>query len=100
MGEINFLGNKNIVSYNKWVKSEKYRKYLSKELGLNFNDSGYSKMLFHGHGSSFDGVVEDARNLKVLERWYPYLEHPLFKRVLENKKITELSKQIFGEIIG
>ena len=57
-------------------------------------------MLGHGGGSSFDGIVDDAKKLKVLKRWVDYIDHPLFKMVLNDREIRELSVRVFGKIKG
>ena len=99
IGKQNLLGDKVIVNYNKWFTSKEYRKELSKILNLKFTDEGYSKMLYHGNGSSFRGVIKNTKSLKVLDRWKKYTNHHLFRKISEDKEILEMSRQIFGDII-
>lgn len=94
-----FIKNKIIVNFNKWKEYKQYRKNLSKKLGLIFNDRGYCKMMTHGGGSSFEGIVKDTSELQVLDRWKDYIDNPSFRYILEDVEIKILSKEIFGEII-
>lgn len=99
-GKTNIIENKILVNYNEWFVSKEYRISISEKLDLEFSDAGYGKMSEHGKGSSFDGVVEDASNLDVLNRWNKYKNNSIFKKIAKDEEINELSGQIFGNILN
>lgn len=98
IGNTNIIQNKVIVNFNRWKLSKKYRKRLSKKLSINFSDNGYTKMTSHGAGSSFNGVINDASTLQVLERWKEFIDNKKFKEVINNHDIIKLSRKLFGKI--
>jgi|TARA_R110001583_G_scaffold57597_4_gene172279 hypothetical protein len=59
------------LSYNEWFKSEPYRRTISQQLGLSFNDNGLQFVNAFGNGSSFDGqqLQGSAQAMNVLNRW-------------------------------
>ena len=59
------------ISYNEWFKSKPYRRCISQQLGLSFNDNGLQFVNGFGNGSSFDGgqLQGNAQTMNVLNRW-------------------------------
>ena len=105
-----FLGKTDIlpspkvfVNYDKWFMDEEYRKSLSKQLNIPFSDKGLNTVMKIGHkkvwGSSFDLMEykSKAQQMKPTERWMEYKDHKDFLKQMENKRLRELSKEIFGE---
>ena len=70
LGHTNYLGDKVLCIYDLWFTSEKYRKSMSKKLGVEWDDSGLNTITRHGL-SHFERK-EVAQDLKVLERWKHY----------------------------
>ena len=66
----NYLGDKVFCIYDLWFTSEEYRKSVSEELGVEWDDSGLNRITRHG-GSHFE-KKEAGQDLKVLERWKHY----------------------------
>lgn len=95
IGKTNIIKDKTVVNFNKWKMSKEYRKNLSESLGLEFIDIGYNKMTLHGTGSSFDGVVSNASELKVLDRWKELKNNVKFKEVFNDKEVVKLSYKFF-----
>jgi len=99
VGETNLLENKTTINFNRWKTNIEYRISLSESLDLEFIDGGYNKMTSHGTGSSFNGAIDNASGLKVLDRWKEFMDNEKFKMVLNDRKITKLSSKLFGDII-
>jgi hypothetical protein len=101
LGETNYLGPKLKVNFNKWFSEIRYRQGLARSAGLVFTDAGLNRIPNNGYGSSFDGIRLDhcAQQMKVLERWKGYVDHPDFCALFEGRKdVDELSERIFGKI--
>lgn len=99
----NFLKYQKVtISYNRWVTDKDYRRQLAETLGLNFNDETMNEVLPVGGGSSFDRTSKnnDAKQMKVFDRWQFYKDDETFKDVFRDAEIIELSDQIFGDIPG
>jgi len=73
LGYTNYLGDKVLCIYDLWFTSEKYRKSMSKKLGVEWDDSGLNTITRHGQ-SHFERK-EVAQDLKVLERWKHYYSY-------------------------
>ena len=70
LGYTNYLGDKVLCIYDLWFTSEEYRKSMSKDLGVEWDDSGLNRITYHGF-SHFERKIY-AQDLKVLERWKHY----------------------------
>jgi len=94
---------KTFVNFDKWFAEKKYRKKISKQLGLNFSDDGLNIVMPMGwgkKGSSFDTMKYNgtAQKMPVLDRWKEYENNTVeFTDVLKmDEKLRKLSKKIFG----
>ena len=70
LGHTNYLGDKVLCIYDLWFTSEEYRKSMSKDLGVEWDDQGLNTITHHGF-SHFERK-RYAQDLKVLERWKHY----------------------------
>ena len=95
---------KTFIKYDEWFISEEYRKDIAKQLGLTFSDKRLNTVMKIGvknrFGSSFDTMKfkDKAQNMKVYERWKKYKDDNVFKMVMGDEELRDLSKQIFGEL--
>lgn len=89
------------VSFDKWFLDKEYRESISKSLNLEFTDRWKNKVTGHGEGSSFDGVSFDGKgsNMNVMNRWKKYTDSVEMKKVLGDKKIRELTIEIFEDCL-
>ena len=74
LGYTNYLGDKVLCIYDLWFTSEEYRKNMSVELGVEWDDNGLNTITRHG-GSHFEGNEYGrvtGQELKSLERWKNY----------------------------
>lgn len=96
----NIKGKRTLVNYNLWVSSKKYRKEISKEIGLKFSDSGINSVPKNGYGSSFDGVAFNgaANKMDVLARWKMAKENEILRSIFSDKELLELSGQIYPRL--
>jgi len=91
------------ISYNDWFTSEEYRKSVSNNLQLEFNDNGLQYVNRFGEGSSFDDqkYMYEAQKMKVLERWKQLENYPewkdLFNKLLADDELVGLAKEIFHD---
>ena len=94
------------ISYNDWFTSEEYRRTISKNMNLQFNDDGLQYVNRFGEGSSFDDqkYKYDAQKMKVLERWKQLEEYPewkeLLSKMLSDDEIVSYAKEIFKNHIS
>jgi len=101
-----FLNQSNVIglSYNKWAESKDYRDELFERIGLNVrSDKSMDFVPQNGGGSSFDKRAFDgnAREMDTSSRWKKYENEEWFNLFFDsNKRIVDLSNQIFGEIRG
>lgn len=89
------------VNYNRWFTDRAYRQALAASLGLPFPDSGMNKVMYHGAGSSFDGLAFDgnAQNMRVLERWQQYRDNPLYLSLFRHDtELLDLASEIFPDM--
>jgi hypothetical protein len=89
-------GNFVNVSYNKWFVDRDYRKGISSELGLCFNDDGLSQVPIWGDGSSVDGMKFNgcAQQMNVLNRYQLLWNNPDYWKLFEDE-IIDLSERVF-----
>jgi len=87
------------ISFNKWFVDLEYRKELAEMFGMKNNEDTLN-CLSHS-GSSFDetSLIENARNLKVLERWKEFEKSILFWDLLSKcPESVKFSEKIFGNL--
>lgn len=86
-----------LLNYNRWFVDIEYRKEISQQLGVEFNDRNINKMLTYGGGSSFSQTahINDAQQLNVLNRWQQYQNDEYFKNLFD-EELCQLTKEIFG----
>lgn len=98
MGVTSFLPDLLVINYNDWVSSEKYRRRIENLLGLPETDSGINNIF--GVGSSFDGKNYDGRatRMNVLKRWKGFGAFEGYRQLINNDKLWQLSRTIFGYV--
>ena len=99
LGITNYLENKICINFNQWFLSEEYRKKISEKFGFQFDDTLKNIISTVGSGSSFDkfNFVENANEMKVLERWKIFSGNRLVEKIYElNNNIIELNRKIYG----
>lgn len=86
------------ISYNRWFIDKEYRGQLCKTFGLSFSDRGLNEVV---SDSSFNdwNYHGRAQDLEVLNRWEECKDSPMFKFLLRDKALNELSDEIFGKIV-
>lgn len=96
------------VSYNRWVRSEDYRRDLIEGLGYEFTDAGREEVTKQFEGatsewgaSNFDGTDYDgkASQMAVEERWKAFADNPEYREFF-NKEDFYRVREICGEIPG
>lgn len=85
------------VHFDTWFADELYRRRISEQLGLAFDDTGFGRVSREGGGSSFDGTQYDgaAARMDVLDR-YSRLSQPeraLVDGMLDDVELTDLAEQ-------
>ena len=75
------------IVYDKWFLDEKYRARtvdrLNKAFGWELEANlDLGEVVDLAGGSSFDGTVIEAREMKVTTRWEEYKNHPIVKKLL------------------
>ena len=100
----NFPEPKIIVKYDDWFVNKKYRRSISKQLGIPFSDKGLNIVMPIGwgtKGSSFDRMEykKNAQKMAVNDRWKKYKDnHVEFLDVLRmDSELMDMSRQLFGE---
>ncbi len=98
LGISNHLPNKTNIYFNAWFEDRAYRKTISKSLGLNFNDQGFTMVSKEGGGSSFDGVVNSGQNhlMQVLNRVSSLSDsqQSIIHQIMQDNELNELNQQI------
>lgn len=100
IGEKKYLRHKRtFINYNLWTYDYGYRKNIAAALGLHFTDTGIEDVSSCAGGSSFDGLkfTNQAKSMKVLERWKHYADDPDYINIFDDEMIS-LSNKIFGHI--
>lgn len=96
LGESHHLGGKLIrVRYDLWRDSGDERVRIRRELDLPEDDTVFAEVARTGGGSSFDGVAQDAREMRTGERW-KRLADDGFYRGLFDEELRTLSARVFG----
>lgn len=98
LGRSDFLKDKVVINFNRWVKDRLYRKNIAGQLELEHTDEGMKEVSRVAGGSSFDGVKISTEKLqqKLEERWKEYSVDPQFHEIFD-EELIELSEAIFGE---
>jgi hypothetical protein len=83
------------INYNKWFSSSEYRREIEADFGFDKNDKSMTKVLKYGSGSSFDGNKFDgkAQNMKTLERWQKFKDHPIILKIQTDEEFKEILKE-------
>jgi hypothetical protein len=83
------------INYNKWFTSSEYRREIEKDFNLSESDKGINAVLNFGSGSSFDGNKFNgkAQQMKTLERWHKYKNHPIIKKIQNDEEFIEILKE-------
>jgi len=104
LGITNHLGDKNVISFNKWFEDAAYREGLLREMGADIYTTDINKMIPNRKipGSSFDDkkYKNSATQMDVLNRWKYYADDEEFKTMLKDDELMELSYKIFGNVIA
>ena len=102
IGETNHCPNLVWISYNRWFNDHEYRSEMAETLNLAGSDGGLDRVAAWGAGSSFDNLSLDGRacDMQVLERWKRMLDDEIYRVILQDPEIHELSQQLFGEFPG
>jgi hypothetical protein len=82
------------VNYNQWCESSDYRRDLAQTIGFATDGRPFNQVSSVGGGSSFQGVIDDARNLGVNERWRAFM-HDTFYRSLFDEQIAAYGERLF-----
>jgi hypothetical protein len=98
LGMTEHLENKVCILFDAWFADVNYRKSLSRQLGLEFSDRGFSRVSDVCRGSSFDGIAFDGNNQKmdVLNRknHLSPTEQQLLEHIFRDQELRELAKRI------
>lgn len=98
-GETNFLQHDRIVvSYNRWIDSQAYRKELAQRIGFKFTDAGIGEVSQHGGGSSFEGTSACGQGhmMKTTERWRYFQNERDFRRMFRNSEMLDRAMRLFN----
>jgi hypothetical protein len=83
------------INFNRWCESSEYRRELAGLIGFPTDGDTFNVVSSVGGGSSFQGVIADARDLEVGERWRAYKDNPLYRRLFDDE-IVELGERLFN----
>ena len=93
---INKKEDTHFIVFDKWFMNIEYRKKISSDLGLEFNDINKNNVALAGGGSSFDKMNFDgnAEDMNVLYRYQEMMEHPRMKeRFLDTDMASEVKNK-------
>ena len=85
--------NKVICIYDLWFSSTKFRKNLSDQLGVEWNDEGLDKVIIHGE-SHFHGTENSTRTWRVLHRYEHYADNADFVSIFDEEMID-----LWGQVV-
>jgi hypothetical protein len=83
------------INFNKWCDSSDYRQELARQIGFSTDGRSFNAVSSVGGGSSFQGVIDDARDLGVGERWRVYKDDPLYRSLFDDE-IVEHGERLFN----
>tara|TARA_R110000824_G_scaffold388092_1_gene583539 strand:- start:97 stop:978 length:882 start_codon:yes stop_codon:yes gene_type:complete len=82
------------IYYDKWHVDQNYRKEICEKMGVPFNDKGKHLVSNNGGGSSFDGLKKHPDEMNLLNRTSGYEEYDFYLKLLEDKRLNEIFKNI------
>lgn len=87
----------NVILYNEWFKSSRYRKSICENLQIEYGEKGLKHVTKYGGGSSFDILTFDgeANRMHVLIRYEKYIKNQDYLDLCEDP-IPKLNKELFG----
>jgi hypothetical protein len=103
LGETQYLKHHRVcVNYNQWTADKVYRQQIASALELNFSDAGFNEVKSYGGGSSFEGLAFNgqAAKMDLHNRWKNFIDHPEYRRLLDNDELLDYSEKIFGYMSG
>jgi hypothetical protein len=83
------------INFNLWCESSDYRRELARTIGFATDGRSFNVVSSVGGGSSFQGVVGDASDLGVGERWRVYKDDPLYRSLFDDE-IVEHGERLFN----
>ena len=83
------------INFNRWCDSSEYRRQLAQTIGFSTDGKSFNVVSSVGGGSSFQGVIGDARDLGVGERWRVYKDNPLYSSLFDDE-IVEYAERLFN----
>lgn len=88
------------INFNDWATNILYRKNIMAKLSLPFSesaDNALQEVPDFGGGSSFDETKSNTSNSKmnVFDRWRDYADDPVFRKLLDEKYLNELTESFF-----
>ena len=91
-----------LIEFGKWRDDVGYRRDVAAKLAIGFSDRGIDSMVEIGPGSSFDGFNYRTRasEMAVNERWKSAIGDSLYRSILADKELQELSIRLFGQHAG
>lgn len=98
-----------VARFNQWVADQRYREELSRLLGGRYTDSSMRRMSRFGGGSSFDAPAPAFAALsrtqtplatRTAARWTLYRHAEVFRGLMRDPTLLELSERLFGELPG
>jgi len=89
----NYIENKILINYNKWIFDIEYRKSITKHLDISFTDKGFLNI---SSQSSFDKNCEKADEMRVLERWKYFKNDSIFRKIVDDQRLHDFSLKHFN----
>ena len=87
----------NMILYNQWVLSKRYRQQVSSKLGVPNNIDNYDRVPAEGSGSSFIGRKLECSPTNYIQRYKKVKFNPnMVALMLENEKLLQLNEEIYG----
>jgi len=86
----------NIILYNQWVLSKKYRDKVAKMLSISNDLDNFDNVPAEGSGSSFIGRQLECSPTKYLERYKQVkFDRKMVAQMLRNEKLIQLNEEIY-----
>ena len=88
---------KNMICYNQWVVSKKYRQQIAKNLDIPNDIDNYDRVPAEGSGSSFIGRNLECSPTNYLIRYKQVkFDKRMKAQILRNEKLLQLNEEIYG----
>ncbi len=103
LGLTDRLENRVSIYFNAWFSHRTYRRQISRSLGLEFTDRGFSQVSKFGGGSSFDRIsVDDNRKIDVLnrQRYLAADERKILDQVVADGELEELAREVAAQAVA